>query len=191
MQETTAGSTPQRVGNFAYVIAGLSYVPLLGALFGVIAIIWGLTSRKCGGKRVAAIGAGGIGFTLLVYGALFYFGFIQRGGVYDELRGKLAQTMLNSLVQSIEFYRVQHGSYPESLKALQASMPEESLTTVFDPTDVKLGGQPRYFFYERVGADHYYLRGVGKDGQPFTADDIVPQIRPTAAGKIGLLLERK
>jgi len=50
-------------------------------------------------------------------------------------------------------------------------------------------GKPRYFYYERVGTDHYYLRGVGPDGRPFTADDILPQVQLTPGSKLGLLIE--
>ena len=185
----TNETTPGKLGKFPYVLGGMSFIPLLGVLFGIITIVWGLATKKLGGKRLAAIGAGGILFTIILYGTLFYFGFMQRGGVYDDLRSKLAQTEINSLVQSIEFYKVEHGEYPESLKTLQESLPQNSFATVFDPTDVKFG-EPRYFYYERVGEDHYFLRGVGADGQPFTPDDIVPQLSFPPGSKIGLLLQR-
>ncbi|MGO9446630.1 MAG: hypothetical protein ACLPXB_17930, partial [Thiobacillaceae bacterium] len=120
---TNGSANSEKLGTFPFVIGGMSFVPLVGVLFGIIAIVWGLVTKKLGGKRLAAIGAGGIGFTIVIYGALFYFGFAQRGGVYDDLRTKLAQTTINSLVQSIEFYKLQHGRYPESLKALQDSLP--------------------------------------------------------------------
>ena len=41
---------------------------------------------------------------------------------------------LGSLVQSIEFYKVQHGAYPESLDALQASLPKGSFVFIVDPS---------------------------------------------------------
>jgi hypothetical protein len=62
--------------------------------------------------------------------------------------------------------------------------------TVFDPTDVKLGGGGRYFHYERVGTDHYYLRSVGPDGQPFTGDDILPNVEVKPGSKVGVLTAR-
>ena len=187
---TTADSAnPEKLGTFPFVVGGMSFIPLLGVLFGIIAIVWGLVTKKGGGKRLAAIGAGGIGFTIVIYGALFYFGFAQRGGVYDDLRAKLAQSTINSLVPSIELYKTQNGRYPESLKILQDSLPKDGFVTVFDPSVVALGGEPRYFFYERVGEDHYYLRGLGADGKPFTADDVVPQIALQPGSKIGLLVE--
>ena len=186
---TATDTPPTKLGTFPYVIGGMSFIPLIGVAFGLVAVVWGLLTKKAGGKRLAGIGAGGIGFTFVLYGSLFYFGMVQRGGVYDELRVQLAQPTINSLVPSIEFYKTQNGQYPESLKSLQESLPKESFVSVFDPTVIGIQEQPKYFYYERVGADHYYLRGVGQDGKPFTADDVIPQIAATPASKIGLLLE--
>jgi hypothetical protein len=176
--------------GFPFVIAGLSFIPLLGIPFGIAALIWGITTKKAGGKTLALLAGSGILVTLALYGSLFYFGFAKRGGIYDELRAQLAQTNLNSLVQAVEFYKVQHGSYPESLKALEESLPKNSMIFINDPTDVSFSRKPRYFYYERVGADHYYLRGVGPDGVAFTSDDILPQLQQTPDSKLGLLVER-
>ncbi len=180
----------KRLAGLPFVIGGLSFIPLLGVLFGLVAVIWGLTTRKLGGKKLALVGALGIVFTVVIYGSLFYFGFVQRGGVYDELRAKLAKTTLNSVVQAVEFYKLQHGNYPASLDELRSSLPKDSAIFIYDPTIVGRGDAPREFYYERVDAEHYFLRGVGPDGQPFTADDIVPDVEVQAAGKIGLLTER-
>ena len=178
-----------KIGTAAYVVAGLSFIPLIGVPLGVAAIVWGIVSRKAGRLIVVLLGTGGIAVTIILYGGLFYLGFVQHGGIYDRLRGQLAQQQLYTLVQAVEFYRLQYGSYPDSLKQLQASLPEQSLVMVFDPTDFRLGSGPRYFYYERVGTDHYYLRSAGADGQPFTADDIVPDIKIAPNSKIGLLLD--
>lgn len=184
----------RKLGRGAFVVGGLSFIPLIGVLFGIVAIVWSLASRKEGGKALALVGAGGIAFTVMLYGALFYFGMIYRGGIYDEMRAKLAQQQLGQLVQSIEFYKVTNGDYPTSLQQLQeaAGKSTTSFTTIFiyDPTDVRFGTGPRYFYYERVGTDRYYLRSVGPDGQPFTADDIVPQVNDALLPKLGLLIAR-
>ena len=187
----TSNPDPEKLGTGAYVIGGMSFIPLIGVVFGIAAIAIGLSTGKPGGKRLAAIGAAGIACTIVLYGSLFYFGFVQRGGIYDHLRDELAQTEINSLVQSIEFYKVQNGKYPDSLEALRQSLPKDSFVQVFDPSDMRMSGRSRYFFYQRVGDDHYYLRGVGADGTPFTADDVVPQIPVTQGSKLGLLIERK
>jgi hypothetical protein len=178
------------LGAFPFVIAGVSFIPVIGIPFGLVSLIWGIVTKKKGGNKLALVGGLGIMFTIVLYAGLFYFGFVKRGGIYDELRIKSAQSGLNSVVQALEFYKVQHGSYPESLKALKESLPRDSIVLVFDPTELKPSGSRRYFYYERVGADHYYLRAVGFDGIPFTSDDIVPQVNLTPGSKLGLLIER-
>ncbi len=180
----------QKPSTVSYVFSALSFVPGLGFLIGVLVLIWGLVSKAPGAKIIARIAAGGLAFNVAIYSALFYFGFAKRGGVYDDLRSKLAESTLTNLVQAIEFYKLQNGHYPDTLQTLQKSLPKDSLIFVFDPTDVKFGGQPRYFYYELVDAGHYYLRGVGPDGIAFTADDIVPKIAAATNSNIGLLTER-
>ena len=185
------GKGKERLGAFPYVIGGLAYVPLFGVLFGIIALIWGLATTRTGGRTLAFMGAGGIAFTAVVYSGLFYFGFAYRGGVFDELRTDLARSTITSLVQAIEFHKTQNGTYPESLQSLQRSLTEDSIVFVFDPTDVGLDAQPRYFFYQLVRTDHYYLLGVGADGEPVTSDDIHPNITVGPDSRVGLLIRTR
>jgi hypothetical protein len=176
--------TEEKLGTFPYVIGGLSFIPGIGFIFGAIAITWGLVTNKAGGKKLAKLGALGIGFGILLYGALFYFGFMQRGGVYDDLRARLAQTNLTQLVQSIEFYKLQNGQYPEDLDILRESLPKESLVFIYDSTQVGFGSELQLFYYELIDTEEYYLLGIGSDNTPFTQDDILPAIENTAG--IGL-----
>lgn len=180
----------EKLGTFPYVIGGVSFIPGIGIIFGIIAIIWGLVTKKLGGKKLAIIGACGIGFSVILYGSLFYFGFVQRGGVYDELRVELSKNTITSLVQAIEFYKTQNGHYPESLEVLRQSLPENSMVFVHDPTDVQMGGEPRYYHYELKGQNHYYLLGVGLDGKPYTNDDVLPSIELNQNGGVGLLIHQ-
>ncbi|MBW8723724.1 MAG: hypothetical protein JF625_01020 [Inquilinus limosus] len=180
----------ERLSGFPFVVGGLSFIPLIGVPFGIAAIVWGVVTKKAGGKKLAIVGACGIALTILLYGSLFYFGFVQRGGVYDELRARMAQTTLNGVLPAVEVYRLQNGTYPDSLEQLRASLPKDSTVMVIDGSNVRLGGtEPRPFFYQRVDADHYYLRGVGPDGKPFTADDVLPQAGAGPAGRLGLLTD--
>jgi Type II secretion system (T2SS), protein G len=181
--------TEAKLGAPAFVLGGLSFIPLLGVPFGIAAIVWGLVTSKKGGKTLALVGTGGIALTFVLYGGLFYFGMVQRGGIYDDLRRKMAQHQLNQLVQSVEFYRVTHGGYPASLEQLQGAVGKDTTIFIYDPTEPTFGPGPRYFYYERVGTDKYYLRSVGPDGQPFTADDIIPQVADALTAKLGLLID--
>ena len=176
------------VGVFPYVLAGLAYIPAFGIFFGLIAILLGLVSKKKDGKKVVLIALGGILVTFILYGSLFYFGFVQRGGVYDDLRAKMAKSMINQLVQTIEFYKIQNGHYPETMEILRQSLPKDSMVFMNDPTDMTLK-KPRYYYYQLIDPGHYYLLGVGKDGQPFTADDLLPEVE-SKAGNLGLLLKK-
>lgn len=102
----------------------------------------------------------------------------------------LAQSTINMAVPSIEMYKLSYGRYPDSLQELQDSVPKGIYVNLHEPLMPQNQTAPRYFFYERVGQDHYYLRSAGLDGLPFTADDIVPQISVGPNSKLGLLLER-
>ena len=181
----------EKLGAFPFVIGGLSFIPGLGILFGVISITWGLATNKARGKLLALIGGGGILLNIILYSSLFYRGFIKRGGVYDNLRVELAKSSITELVLAIEFYKVQNGKYPESLEILRKSLPKNSTVFVFDPTDVQIVRKTRYFHYELVDNQHYYLLGVGPDGQPFTRDDILPEVEVGPDSKIGLLIKTR
>ena len=122
------------------------------------------------------------------FASLYYFGFVQRGGVYDDLRRQLTQQELNEGVSQIEFYKTVHGTYPDDLTKLPQPAPSQG--TMFINVDQTDPMHPRPFFYQKVGCDHYYFRSVGPDGQPFTSDDLIPVVAPEAVGKIGLLTAR-
>lgn len=180
----------EKLSTFPYVLGGASFIPGIGIIFGIIAITWGLVTKKHGGKKLAIIGACGIGLSAIIYGSLFYFGFVIRGGVYDDLRAELSKNTITSLVQTIEFYKIQNGNYPDSLEVLKKSLPEDSIVFVHDPAVVQIGGEPRYYHYEKIDQDHYYLLGVGLDGQPYTSDDVLPNIEINQNSDVGLLIHQ-
>ncbi len=172
-----------KLGFLPFVFGGLSFIPLCGVPFGLASILWGLFSKKRGGKILAFIGVLGIGFTVVLYGGLYYFGFVQRGGVYDSLRVQMAESNLSTLVQAIEFYKLQNDVYPPDLNELANSQPENQPLFIFDPTTVGPDIESRAFYYELLqDGSGYYLLGVGVDGKPFTADDLLPNIETKNTG---------
>lgn len=176
----------EKLGFLPFVFGGISFIPLLGVPIGVISIVWGLLSKKRGGKVLAIIGALGITCTVALYGSLYYFGFVQRGGIYDSLRVQLAEQNLTTLVQAIEFYKIQNEFYPPTLEELASSQSQSQPVLIHDPTTVGSNSQPREYYYELVNDGlGYYLFGLGVDGKPFTSDDILPEVD---AKNLGLLI---
>jgi hypothetical protein len=174
-------------GCLAIGLAVVSFIPLLGVLFGLVAVVWGGFTRTW---WLLVTGLVGILFTVILYGSLFYFGFVQRGGVFDKLRVPMAEQALNSTVRELEYYKLQRGHYPTTLRELAPS--RQSPPVGLDPTALfPIGLKPRdpYFYYEvNLAGDHYFLRSVGPDGIPFTADDILPTIPEAERKRTGLLL---
>ena len=59
------------IGPLPYMVAALSFMPVLGVITGPIALIWGITTLKRGGKPVAVIGAVGFLSQSLFFSFLF------------------------------------------------------------------------------------------------------------------------
>jgi hypothetical protein len=189
MSDAPSPNAPkQDLSWLGYVCAGLSFIPCLGVPFGLVAIVFGVVRSM---RAVLILGICGIAFTIVLYGSLFYFGMIQRGGVYDELRAKMTVTMLNSAVKEIEFYKLQHGAYPHSLDDL-SEQGKNGFPSTSDPTAMERGGKMDEKFYYQLdpSGKFYYLRSVGPDGVPFTNDDILPSLTDSELKNTGLRLDK-
>jgi hypothetical protein len=174
------------IGRSPYVIGGLSFIPLIGVPFGIIAIIIGFVYYNKGGKSLIVVGVGGILFTVMLFGGT-YFAFKE--GKFNEVRIKMAKMQLTSLVENIEFYKLLNGNYPQSLEALKISMPKEKPIFFYDSTQFNLTDRKRknYFYYELItDGKAYYLLGIGPDKKPFTEDDILPEVEMSKLNNIGL-----
>ena len=159
----------ESAGCLGYIIGGMSFIPLIGVFFGVIALVWGVVTKH---TKLKVVGSCGIAFTIILYSALGYFGFVQEGGVYDDLRSDLAKSQLTNVVKEIEFYKIQNGSYPESLEVLQNSLPENSMVFLYDPAQVSTDG--KFYYYKLINESSYHVRSYGRDGLINTSDDILP-----------------
>lgn len=160
----------------ASLILGLvSFIPLVGVLLGILAIIIGIVGLNnikkmgLGGKKMATagiiLGVLGIIFTFAMYGSLFYYGFVSKTGPFTEVKIKASEQILTQNAGALELYKKQNGQYPQSLdQATKAGF------TIF-PSDHYL----KPFFY-KVSADgqSYELRSLGADGEYGTSDDILP-----------------
>ncbi|NRB42494.1 MAG: type II secretion system protein G [Pseudomonadales bacterium] len=180
----------EKIGCLPYVLAGLSFIPLIGVIFGLIVIVIGFLKIRTGGWKLIMLGVLGISTTVLLYGTLFYQAS-KDDGMFAGLHDKLAEKQLTDLVKNIEYYKIQHSKYPASLLDLQPKDPADLSNAVFiyDSTNsfnLKDNDQPKLFYYELFN-DHnnYYLFSSGKDGMPFTSDDIHPLVNESEQQNIG------
>lgn len=162
-----------------YLLGLICLIPLVGAFVGLGLLLYGILKYK--DKWLSIIGAAGILWTVIVYGSLFYAG--THASVFKKGFVDISQMQLNSLVKNIEYYKLTHGQYPDSLKQLLA---DDKLAPINDAVQ-GLNTKPNsYYNYQKAG-DKYSLFSSGQDGIPNTKDDLFPQVTITDRSKIGLI----
>lgn len=159
-----ANKPKERKGSkIPYVFGGLSFIPLIGVVFGIIAIIYGILVRK---KVPILLGVGGILFSIVLYGSLFYFGFKANFGPYHELKKQLTKQLLTQTRGQILIFKENNNKLPEKLEDLGSPSPENNFFTTSDPW-------MRKFEYTVNKDGSFGLRSYGPDGIPHNEDDIV------------------
>ena len=165
-----------------YLLGLFCLIPLIGAFVGLGLLLYGLIKYK--DKWLSIIGAAGIVWTILVYTTLFYAG--KHASVFKQGFEDISQMQLNSLVKNIEFYKLQYGQYPDSLKQL---LEDDKLAPINDAAQGMNTKENSFYNYKKIG-DKYSLFSSGQDGIPNTKDDLFPQITITDSSKIGLIKQR-
>ncbi len=133
-------------------------------------------------RRPARRAADRAGFTLLelllVLAILVVLGgivMVNFGGAQDSANINSTITQLNSLKQSVQMYRIQMNTLPQSLDELKDGPSDSSKKAkwtgaIIDTIPDDAWGNP--IKYERKG-NSYELRSGGLDGQMNTDDDII------------------
>lgn len=160
-----------------YLLGLLCFIPLVGALVGIVLLLLGILKYK--DKLLSGIGIFGILFTILIYGGLFYWS--QNSNTGKKQWATLSQMQMDGLVKDIEFYKIQNNRYPDSLQALST---DSNFVNIYDPV-LGLTETNIIFNYEKAG-DHYKLFSSGLDGIKNTADDFYPTIEIKDSSRIGL-----
>ena len=164
-----------------YLLGLLCLIPLVGAFVGLGLLLYGLLKYK--DKWLSIIGAAGILWTIIVYSTLFYAG--THASVFTKGFEDISQMQLNSLVKNVEYYKLTHGRYPDSLQQL---LEEDKLAPINDAAQGMKIKKSSYYNYEKIG-DKYSLFSSGQDGITNTKDDLFPQVKITDSSKIGLIKE--
>lgn len=164
-----------------YLLGLLCLIPLIGAFVGLGLIFYGIFRYK--DRKLVIIGSIGLIITVAVYSFVFYN--LKYGKNATNGFAKISQTELNSLVKSIEFYKLQKGTYPYSLEQLRES---DKMVLIYDPllTRKMDNNIKTTFEYKKIG-EKYTLFSVGIDGIPNTADDIYPIVSDKDSIKFGLI----
>jgi len=149
-------------------------IPIVGVYAGILFILQGIFKYK--DKWFTLIGVFGILFTVILYGTLFPELWNEK--VKNEKNAECAENFMNNLVKDIEFYRIQHGKYPESLDVFDNSK-------IIDLTQ-DIESKNKKFNYKLVG-DKYLLFSSGIDRIPNTNDDLYPNINVNDSSKVGYL----
>ena len=153
--------TSKKSSIAGWIFGGLSFIPLIGVLFGIIAIIIGAVKKT---KGQIFLGIAGIIVTILIYGSLYYFGFVANTGVYADLRIKLVSQIISTDAGQISLYKSQHGKLPASLSELGTP----SQTNMYFPTD----SWGTNLSYKPNSDGTFELRSAGPDKILNTSDDI-------------------
>ena len=165
-----------------YLLGLLCLIPLVGAFVGVGLLLFGLLKYK--DKWLSIIGAAGILWTVIVYSSLFYAA--TNASIFKKGFEDISQMQLNSLVKNIEYYKLTHSQYPDSLKQL---LDDDKFVPINDAAQGMNAKGIMYYNYEKVG-EKYSLFSSGQDGLPNTNDDLFPQVAITDSSKIGLIKYR-
>jgi hypothetical protein len=154
-------ANPKSKSVIGWIFGGLSFIPLIGVLFGAVAIIIGTTKKI---KGLIFLGIAGVLFTIIIYGSLFYFGFVAKTGVFVDLKIQLTSQLINTDAGQIALYKNKNGKLPIKLSDLGTPTNTNEFY-IKDPwmTD---------FLYTPKGDGTFELRSAGPDKIFNTRDDI-------------------
>lgn len=172
-------------GIGAFILAGISFIPLIGIFTGIICIVIASVGKKSNSKFLGGLGLAGILFSVVLYGSLYYKA--TSDGVFSKGFEVHAISAMTSLVRNIEYYKLQQGIYPESMDDIRANLKEGELVFSFDMSaPMNVNNKQRDFYFEVINdGNNYLLFGIGQDSTPFTQDDIYPSIDPVKDKNIG------
>jgi hypothetical protein len=178
--EKVWGSKRKR-GKKLYPWGFLGLIPNVGVIAGLILFFRGIFQYK--DRTLVVIGLSDILFTVVFWFAIDHWVF--NGEPFRNLNKQLSQEQLNNIFKYVEFYKLGHGHYPDSLAEIKD---KNSMIWITDPIQNNgMGSKSGNFYYQRVG-EKYWLFSVGRDGKPFTKDDFYPAMNPADSGKFGLMI---
>lgn len=172
IQKVSSGNQLRKIRNLHYW-GLLGFIPNIGVITGIILIVKGFQYSK---KSLILIGIADILFTV-------FFWIVLLPLLNPNGQQNISQMQINSLLKTIEFYKLQNGQYPDSLQQL---LNDDNFAPIKDAIQLDKNRHNTYFNYEKLG-DKYLLFSSGQDGIPNTADDLHPVFSSKDSSKIGLI----
>lgn len=147
------------------LVAGLSFIPGFGLVFGAIAVTWGLLTRRPRKKLAIILGAAGAALTIAEGALLLYVA--GRDPRFAEARVELVRNDLSLVAAALEQHRLRTGAYPAELAELTRG---NRMLNIVDRSASLFSTRP--YQYAVLDDGRYRLFAVGVDGRPNTADDL-------------------
>lgn len=148
-----------------YYLVLFCFIPIIGGVVGLIALLLGLVEYK--NKILMVIGILGISAT-----AMYFVNVVEKSKQFlhsYEVKKLTAELRLNEIANSIEAYRLVHEVYPSNLGVLRFD--ELNLIDPFLEHSEKTTNKK--FVYVKIDSG-YKLFSVGPDGKKSTPDDVYP-----------------
>jgi hypothetical protein len=161
----------------------LGLIPLIGGFAGLYLILLGIFKYR--DRKLIIIGVAALLFTVLIYSSIYYYFNYSTQARKDF--SVFAQPAMDNLIKDIEFYKTDHGAYPDVLKQI---ITEDKFASIHDPIPGKQEINNGEFYYKKLDRK-YYLFSSGIDKVPFTTDDIYPSSKYYDSTKTGLIRPAK
>ncbi|HXB07268.1 MAG TPA: hypothetical protein VNW04_09135, partial [Puia sp.] len=149
--ETAFGSKPKRAKSL-YVWGLLGMIPNIGLIAGLVLLIKGIFQFK--DWILTVIGASDILFTIVfwwvmstaVFKGSIFKGSIFNGSIFKQQESFMTRGELNTIFRYVEFYKIQHGVYPDSLEQLDLINDDVFIGIQLQNQGTK--PKPGYFYYK-------------------------------------------
>ena len=156
-----------------FFVAALSFIPVVGIVFGGAGATWGLVSSR---RRALVAALTAMTGALLNFGGMMLVGMHNSGKTDTTIDVRFTQREMLRVVAAIDDYHVKQHSYPSSLRLLQQrSMLSGKVVPTADMSARGFHFIPReYQYVVAPDGESYDLVATGPDRVIGTADDIRP-----------------
>lgn len=171
-----------------FVLAGLSFTPVLGFFVGAVGASWGLLSSRRLALRAAAISATGalLNVVVLIVAGVFFAKENPAASAAATLAAaKLTRENLVELVVAVDQHKAKTGEYPVSLQVVARRLLPFQMLNIYDQSSGVFSLPRPYHYTIAADGESFDLFGVGPDGEPGTGDDVRPELPDSLRGRSG------